>query len=718
MANRNFTYAPGLPGYGTRGVDGSAGLTGLSYYFSEFDGVTESITIKNKIISNKILFSVDQFLPGYPERVYQTGDLFMDTNGVIWEIDLNETNRYKATTGSIATNEFFDFLKPIAATGYGRWSNNFTTDPALVDIVLRSGGAIDYTSSPANIYMSQPDQAAQWKYVNVLSEGANGYNYYPFTVFSNGGDEDAIAIVRDQSVNIWHIGNLDENGAQRSVDLQLDFNNIKLGTFAGVTSSNFYTSGDASVNGNALIGGNTSIDGNITIAGNITGDNTNLGDFNIGDRLQVDGISHFLGDVSISGSDLAIVDGNIYFGYPSGQRTTPAEIVVRNAQSTSAGNPDLKVYTEQDSSSGRIFIYTGPGSTGFAGDGGRSGDLKISTGRGGDTSLGIPGFTAGGAGNITIEAGHGGNNSGPSLASIAGNGGAIDILAGDGGIPSIGSTGSLATVGAGGPIRIRAGVSGFTTDPNYVDSSTGGILLYTGGTNGVTPTPVYDGDIVLSCAPAGGFGSRGDIKFISNNLIVDPASGGSMTGYGAFVPGLFHLINTNTISNTPALSLQSGPASLSGTNNNYVSFYDNSGSIFAHIRANNAAINFNYVSDQRLKGDIKDASFNGLDILDNIPIRDYKWRIKDSEGNPTDELKTESVRGYIAQEAMQYYPEMVSQNFTEDSSWYGVSPDSLNIVFHKAIQELSKKNKNLENKVAQLESLVSQLIAAVDPSIS
>jgi hypothetical protein len=78
--NRNFTYAPGLPGYGTRGLDGSTGLQGLAMYFSEFDGVADAVTIKIKIIANKILFNVDELLPGYPIRVYQTGDIFIDAN--------------------------------------------------------------------------------------------------------------------------------------------------------------------------------------------------------------------------------------------------------------------------------------------------------------------------------------------------------------------------------------------------------------------------------------------------------------------------------------------------------------------------------------------------------------------------------------------------------------------------------------------------------------
>ena len=34
---RKFIYGPGLPGYGTAGTDGSAGLTGLAVFFSAYE---------------------------------------------------------------------------------------------------------------------------------------------------------------------------------------------------------------------------------------------------------------------------------------------------------------------------------------------------------------------------------------------------------------------------------------------------------------------------------------------------------------------------------------------------------------------------------------------------------------------------------------------------------------------------------------------------------
>jgi len=63
-----FNYAPGLPGYGTKGVDGSTGLLGLGMYYTSYDGVLDTATISVKIQTNKLLLSTDTLLPGYPSR--------------------------------------------------------------------------------------------------------------------------------------------------------------------------------------------------------------------------------------------------------------------------------------------------------------------------------------------------------------------------------------------------------------------------------------------------------------------------------------------------------------------------------------------------------------------------------------------------------------------------------------------------------------------------
>jgi len=66
---------------------------------------------------------------------------------------------------------------------------------------------------------------------------------------------------------------------------------------------------------------------------------------------------------------------------------------------------------------------------------------------------------------------------------------------------------------------------------------------------------------------------------------------------------------------------------------------------------------------------------------------------------------------------LEYFPEMIGVPNSSDD-WYMISPTSLIPIFHKAIQELSAEKEELKSRIFHLESLVSQLIAIVDPSIN
>ena len=159
---RKFIYGPGLPGYGTKGVDGSTGLLGLATYFSAYDGNSDTITIKSKIIANKELFSTDNLLPGYPERTYQTGDIFIDKNARIFQIDFSESNLYKDTGIYLNTSGFFT-AGPIQGSppGFERYSNRYETEKFLIDVVYANVDPGDYTQRPVNVYSNSPKYFAQ-----------------------------------------------------------------------------------------------------------------------------------------------------------------------------------------------------------------------------------------------------------------------------------------------------------------------------------------------------------------------------------------------------------------------------------------------------------------------------------------------------------------------------------------------------------------------------
>ena len=77
-----FNYAPGQPGYGTKGIDGSTGLLGLSIWGTDYNAVSNSVILNSRISSNLDLYSGSGIaIPGYPTRIYQTGDLFIGEMG-------------------------------------------------------------------------------------------------------------------------------------------------------------------------------------------------------------------------------------------------------------------------------------------------------------------------------------------------------------------------------------------------------------------------------------------------------------------------------------------------------------------------------------------------------------------------------------------------------------------------------------------------------------
>ena len=102
----NFQFAPGMPGYGTKGIDGSSGLPGIATYFSSFSG-SNNVVITPKIIGNFDLMSTtgDVPLPG-PNRVYQTGDIFIDPDAKIYRIDLSLSNKFVDTLIALNTSPF------------------------------------------------------------------------------------------------------------------------------------------------------------------------------------------------------------------------------------------------------------------------------------------------------------------------------------------------------------------------------------------------------------------------------------------------------------------------------------------------------------------------------------------------------------------------------------------------------------------------------------
>lgn len=240
----NFKYAAGLPGYGTRGVDGSSGLSGLATYFTSYDGTSDRTIIKSKISNNKILFPTDSYLAGYPNRVYQVGDIIIDKNGKVYEItavgvgaDTSYTESQLNTSGL--------FIPGATPSGINRYSNDYLTENYQVDSVMANRTTLpsDYSLYPSEIYGIP---AYNYGKINYSNYSIPGSDYNPFQVYTSGeGDSDSIAIIKDYSDegNVFRIGNLDASGVVRNVNLIFDVSNLIVSKDAGAEINHYTVDG-------------------------------------------------------------------------------------------------------------------------------------------------------------------------------------------------------------------------------------------------------------------------------------------------------------------------------------------------------------------------------------------------------------------------------------------------------------------------------------------
>lgn len=230
MSNK-FKYAPGLPGFGSKGNDGSAGNQGLAMYFTDLDPVTATSSIESRIRNNVSLWSVGSV--ALPDgRTYVTGDIFFDSEGKAYEINA-ETGTYSYKFASLNMGGYFVPLGVTSDDGYLRYFNSNTSPKYIIDNVFSSGEGIDYSQVPTNIYSIDPQNFARIEYSEVVAG-----NYNPFTLYASGvtagaDDHKAIAIVREISSNTFRLGNLDNTGSLRNVNLIFDVSSLKQTKEAG-----------------------------------------------------------------------------------------------------------------------------------------------------------------------------------------------------------------------------------------------------------------------------------------------------------------------------------------------------------------------------------------------------------------------------------------------------------------------------------------------------
>lgn len=97
-------------------------------------------------------------------------------------------------------------------------------------------------------------------------------------------------------------------------------------------------------------------------------------------------------------------------------------------------------------------------------------------------------------------------------------------------------------------------------------------------------------------------------------------------------------------------------------------------------------------SDIRLKKNVKDVSFNALDIIDQMRIRSFDWK----------NTGAHECAGFIADEVEEIAPELVTGGgYLENGNinYKKLVVDRINTYLFKAVQELSQKVKDLERRL-------------------
>jgi len=161
------------------------------------------------------------------------------------------------------------------------------------------------------------------------------------------------------------------------------------------------------------------------------------------------------------------------------------------------------------------------------------------------------------------------------------------------------------------------------------------------------------------------------------DVITDDAS-----GYAAM------FFNDGNDPNRYGIKIQCGEDVVDTDYNYPVRFYDGNGDWYANIEYNTThGIAFSTPSDIRLKENIKDCNINGLGIISQLQYRSFNWK--------KNKNKTE-VHGWIADEIMKVFPEMVSVD--QETGYKTITESRLIPVMMSAIKELNAKVKLLESK--------------------
>jgi len=221
-----FKYSPGLFGYGAKGADGETGQQGLMLYFTDYDTTNDSLIIKAAIQSNEDLWISTEPGTKLPNgRLYNEGDLFVNTAGRVFKIINPITGDFIQTPGKLDTDAIFD-TENIVSNEFTRYYNIFDQSINYIIDDVHSNSVVDYLQNPKNIYGITPKNFTKVQYVDVINSSVNA-----FSLFSSGTtpleNSRSFAIVKDIDSNLFRIGNIDEKGVIRDTELIFDVSSLR-----------------------------------------------------------------------------------------------------------------------------------------------------------------------------------------------------------------------------------------------------------------------------------------------------------------------------------------------------------------------------------------------------------------------------------------------------------------------------------------------------------
>jgi hypothetical protein len=166
-------------------------------------------------------------------------------------------------------------------------------------------------------------------------------------------------------------------------------------------------------------------------------------------------------------------------------------------------------------------------------------------------------------------------------------------------------------------------------------------------------------------------------------------------------------VNNGDNANRYGIKLQCGASGGGGTTY-YMRCDDGGGTPIGYIAQDSADLKFIQDSDIRLKKDVIDTTIKGLDTINAIKVRDFKWKrnnISSVAGFIANELKTVFPPAVVGTEdAMEDILDDDGKKIGERIAPMGVAKQELVPVLIKAVQELSAKVTALETKITALEA--------------